>query len=153
MHTDYVAGFMFEKSLALVALVLKSKPAWQAGKFNAIGGKVEEGETTMEAMSREFVEETGLWHRDWNLFAELSGAARGGQPGDTFTCYFYRAFVPFMILKTVYTQEEEPIVVEAVLNLNARNSIPNLPWLIRMALDIDADTHADWMRIVERRIG
>lgn len=41
-------------------LVEKQSPEWQKGKFNLIGGKVEEGETLNNAAIREFNEETGL---------------------------------------------------------------------------------------------
>ena len=42
-----------------VALVLKDHPDWQAGKLNAIGGKISNAETPTNAMVREFAEETG----------------------------------------------------------------------------------------------
>jgi 8-oxo-dGTP pyrophosphatase MutT (NUDIX family) len=41
-------------------LVCKARPAWQAGKLNFPGGKVEAGEQYAEAASREFLEETGV---------------------------------------------------------------------------------------------
>ncbi len=68
----YVVGFVFSKDLSRVLLVLKNRPAWQNGKFNGIGGKIEADETAFEAMNREFVEETyfdgwmdtrGYWRR------------------------------------------------------------------------------------------
>jgi hypothetical protein len=68
----YVVGFVFSKDLSRVLLVLKNRPAWQDGKFNGIGGKIEGDETAFEAMNREFVEETyfdgwmdtrGYWRR------------------------------------------------------------------------------------------
>jgi 8-oxo-dGTP diphosphatase len=43
-----------------VVMVKKNRPAWQAGKFNFPGGKIEEGETPEQAMYREFLEETGV---------------------------------------------------------------------------------------------
>lgn len=43
-----------------VLLVLKNKPAWQAGKLNLIGGKLDPGETPIQAAVRELREETGL---------------------------------------------------------------------------------------------
>ena len=44
----------------LILVVLKNRPAWQVGKVNLIGGKVETGETPEEAAIRELKEETGL---------------------------------------------------------------------------------------------
>jgi 8-oxo-dGTP pyrophosphatase MutT (NUDIX family) len=43
-----------------VLLIEKKKPAWQAGRYNLPGGKIEENETIHEAASRELQEETGI---------------------------------------------------------------------------------------------
>lgn len=55
----YVLGFAFTHD-GRVALIRKNRPAWQAGKLNGIGGKVEESENASAAMAREFYEETGV---------------------------------------------------------------------------------------------
>lgn len=65
---EYVCGFLFEATLRGVVLIEKQKPAWQAGKLNGVGGKIEEGETPLAAMQREFEEETGAVVPDWTLF-------------------------------------------------------------------------------------
>jgi len=56
--THYVLGFAFD-DLGRVALVRKEKPDWQRGRWNGIGGKVEQ-EACFDAMEREFREETGV---------------------------------------------------------------------------------------------
>ena len=43
-----------------VLLVHKNRPAWQAGRLNLVGGKVEEGEDAIAAAVRELKEEAGL---------------------------------------------------------------------------------------------
>ena len=43
-----------------VLLIEKKHPAWQAGRFNLPGGKIEDEETIHEAASRELLEETGI---------------------------------------------------------------------------------------------
>lgn len=43
-----------------VLLVKKDRPAWQHGRFNLVGGKIEEGETPEQAALRELKEEAGL---------------------------------------------------------------------------------------------
>ena len=40
-------------------LILKDRPAWQAGRLNLPGGKIEPGETPEQAAARELKEETG----------------------------------------------------------------------------------------------
>ena len=42
------------------ALVLKNRPSFLAGKWNFIGGKVDEGESYETAALREYAEETGV---------------------------------------------------------------------------------------------
>jgi 8-oxo-dGTP diphosphatase len=55
----FVLGFCFDFGYHNVLLIEKSRPTWQAGKLNGIGGKIEEGESPRVAMAREFQEETG----------------------------------------------------------------------------------------------
>lgn len=43
-----------------VLLVLKDRPAWQAGCLNLLGGKVEPGEDELQTALRELEEESGL---------------------------------------------------------------------------------------------
>jgi 8-oxo-dGTP pyrophosphatase MutT (NUDIX family) len=43
-----------------VLLIEKNRPDFQRGRFNLIGGKIEEGETWAEAALRELQEESGL---------------------------------------------------------------------------------------------
>lgn len=43
-----------------ILLVLKDKPAWQKGRLNLVGGKVEPGEAPVDAAMRELYEEAGL---------------------------------------------------------------------------------------------
>ena len=76
----YVVGFLHYKDE--VVLLRKSRPPMLAGKLNGIGGKIEPGEHAVDAMVREFAEETGLqtsergWLRDRVLHC---GPIRGGQ--------------------------------------------------------------------------
>jgi len=43
-----------------IVLIEKNKPEWQAGKYNFPGGKIEEGESHVDAAIRELYEETGI---------------------------------------------------------------------------------------------
>jgi 8-oxo-dGTP diphosphatase len=67
-------GFVFSSNFEQVLLIHKNRPAWQAGRVNGLGGKVETGETPVECISREVQEETGLlipvqeWHSVGEVF-------------------------------------------------------------------------------------
>lgn len=72
----YVLGFAFTLSGA-VALIEKKRPDWQRGRWNGIGGHVNEGETPVHAMSREFQEETGvlILPSEWRLVGQMGTAS------------------------------------------------------------------------------
>ncbi len=85
---QYVVGFIFFNSeidlsfsgvqlpgenIEHVLLMLKDRPEWQAGKYNGIGGKVEDGEHPLTAMERECYEEAGLRISKWTNFARMDG--------------------------------------------------------------------------------
>ena len=71
---NYCLGFAFSRDLTRVLLIRKLRPAWQAGRLNGIGGKLEPGETALEAMRRECREETGLNIEDWDYFATIQSS-------------------------------------------------------------------------------
>lgn len=123
--TRYVAGFYFDDmNPNYVALVRKNRPAWMAGKLNAIGGHVEIGETTIDAMVREFREETGIQTdaEDWAVVCVLLH--------DDAHIAFYAASGDASKVKT--TTDEE-ICVKGVRYVTDRNAIANLAWLLPMA--------------------
>ncbi len=62
---EYVSGFLFSKDRAKLVLVLKNRPFYLKGKYNAVGGKIDPGEQPIDAMRREFWEETGQNVTDW----------------------------------------------------------------------------------------
>ena len=136
---SYVAGLAFSTDGGSVLLVEKLKPAWMRGLLNGIGGKVEPGEDGDRAMVREFREETGIEVSDWDLFVVLElPRARVG---------FYRAFTDlvdwgFPQTATRVNDVGEPLRVcrlgyPADCPRVPEPAMPNLAWLISMALDRD----------------
>jgi 8-oxo-dGTP diphosphatase len=127
--TTYVCGFMFEPMGGIVVMTLKDRPVWQAGKLNGVGGKIESGEQPRDAMVREFKEEAGLDTDpdQWREFATLSGP--------DFRVHFFRTFSHEWNLAR--TMESEQIVAVPTGQLFSRPRVPNLDFLIPLALNRD----------------
>ena len=130
-HTRYVAGFLFKKRAVL--LIRKTRPEWQDGLLNGIGGKVEPGELPRDAMAREFEEETGLktLPADWTEYCV--------EQGSVYTVHFFKRRV-----HSLGGTELRPVndVGERLCWVNSRRAagfypdvVGNLRWLIPMALD------------------
>lgn len=119
-----VAGFLFSMDRKRVALIRKNKPEFHNGMLNAIGGKLEPGEMFMEAMSREFYEETGVLFLKWEYFLELNVP--------NWLVKFYRAFSDD--IDKVKTTTDEAVDIYKVNYLSDYLIVPNLRWLVPMAL-------------------
>lgn len=127
---EYVVGFNFvgERPTAMVVLIRKNKPAWQRNKLNGIGGKVEQDETPAQAMVREYAEETGDTEcPTWSRFCT--------QIFDDCVVHFFKAFSPQCSAHTA--TDEQVIWVPAADIVNNGFVIPNLRWMIPMAMYTD----------------
>ena len=122
--TEYVAGLLYSDDGLRVALILKNRPEWQAGHYNAIGGKIEPGETSFDAMKREFIEEAGV-DIDWDLRITLEGPH---YKVHFFSCHNTEA------LGYLGTMTDEIVEVVEAYNLPP-NIIPNLWWIVPMMND------------------
>lgn len=125
-HQTYVCGFLFSPCGGLVVLIEKNRPAWQAGKLNGVGGKVEPGESPGRAMAREFYEETGVLVpiSAWDEFAVMNGP--------DFRIHFYRAMDDRWHHCRSVTDEQ--IKITRVSVLPETKTVPNLRFLIPLAL-------------------
>lgn len=83
---NYVLGFLFSKDVSQVVMIQKNHPDFMAGKLNGLGGLIQEGETALEAMIREFKEESGLSITDWVMFKTITGENPAGE-GYAIFCY------------------------------------------------------------------
>ncbi len=134
MKTKYVAGFLFSMDGAHVALVEKQKPEWQKDKWNGIGGKIEQNESALSAMQREFKEEAGLDIENWTPFCVLSGNDAGYvENGNSFEVHFFSHFSDDVY--KVKTMETEKILYHSTKAITFMETVPNLKWLIPLALE------------------
>ncbi len=130
--TDYVVGFLFSSSMGQLVLIEKQRPEWQAGKCNGVGGKIEPGETDHDAMVREFREETGKEIATWTRFCTLNG--------DWGTLYcFYAVAEDYNKVETVTDEEILLWDVDFVMDNRRSEIIPNIRWLIQMAISMKWD--------------
>lgn len=126
--TEYCLGFLFSgaPNYERVVLIRKVRPDWQAGKFNGVGGKVEKGETALEAMRREFLEECGVKKENWIPFALLD------YPEARVWCF--AAEDAMLIDGAVRTMTDEKVAVLVANPLwRCKERLPNLRWLIPLA--------------------
>ncbi len=127
----YVVGFLFDPEETQVVLIRKNRPEWQKGKLNGVGGKVEPGEAPMNAMSREFKEEAGvdIPATDWRCFVSME--YRGTM------IYFYTARRECEVRTMTDEKVDWHIIEVAHDDCGSLKTLPNLKWLIPLALSKD----------------
>jgi 8-oxo-dGTP diphosphatase len=123
---EYVLALLFTADGREVVLVRKTRPAWQAGRINALGGKLHDGETVLEAARREVREEAGVDVEDWEEFLVWNDRQ-----------YRLRAVRAFSdAARIARTAEDQEVFLAQVAGLPL-NVIHNLRWIIPLALDRD----------------
>lgn len=129
----YVLGFAFGSN-GVVVLIKKNRPPFLKGQWNGVGGKIEDGETKLEAMVREFREETGMNtdQLDWIHYGDLSDDV-----SHNVTCFF-SIFPPDDLIVSTTTDEEVFIWEISDVNMNYSNENlfrgSEIPRLIHLAL-------------------
>lgn len=135
MKINYVVGFAFNKEKTKLLLIQKTKPEWQLGLLNGIGGKIESYDSTpYHAMTREFFEESNLKtiKEDWYFFSKVEH--------NNFELNCFVGFFEDTFLNTYESVTEEIIVykeVQDLYNKQFSGCISNLKWLISTCLDDD----------------
>lgn len=128
---EYVLGFLFLHNRQSVVLIRKTKPEFQAGKLNGVGGRIEPtDESPHSAMVREFLEETGKLVTDWRKFAALEF------PGATVYCFSAEGNTMDLRLGERSLTEERVHVyfVDDYIMHSPTHAMANLRWLIPLAL-------------------
>ena len=132
MYYTHCLGFAFDEALENVVVLRKNRPERFKGQLNGLGGKLEPGETGLEAMVREFKEECGLRtvEQDWGFLGELECG------NDRVACYAAR----LSTLVGACTQESEEILVLSVAELQLKlwqaqelSRSTDIGWLVHFA--------------------
>jgi 8-oxo-dGTP diphosphatase len=123
---SYVLALLFTANRRQVVLMRRTRPVWQAGRVNALGGQIKVGELPGDAARREVREECGVDVAEWrevlvwedaeyrmHVLSAVSELARGA--------------------RTIEDQE----AFLADVNALPANVIDNLRWLVPLALDAD----------------
>lgn len=117
----YVLGFMFNEDLTKVVLIEKTKPDWQKGLLNGVGGKIEPFEQGIDAIIREVEEECGLksaWF-DWKYGLSMKS-------DDWQVEVFYTNYLDINQIQTL-TEEVVGIYDVDYILTNRHLSISNIP--------------------------
>jgi 8-oxo-dGTP diphosphatase len=147
-YTRYVLGFVFDLKFEHVLLMLKNRPVWQAGKFNGIGGHVEPGESSLEAMIREAKEEIGVATfrpPGWLPVITLKNVVRHG----LVDIFVVRTTIKQLgVLQRVSVKAEEPVFYFPVDCLPPK-ILPNIAWIVPMAISIFKGETCHGFKVVE----
>lgn len=125
----YTVGFVFDKGLRNVLLVGKTHPEWQNGKFNGLGGRIEEGESPIQCMVREVKEEADLFIAEAK-WKEIASIEVGSEVGVIFFATEYEEDKGNAVAMT-----EEKVEWFPSDKLPA-NVISNVRWLVPLAIDM-----------------
>lgn len=129
----YVLGFAFNTEKTEVVLIKKNRPNWQKDKYNGVGGKVEKDEPHMNAMIREFREETGVEtdSNDWESIATMTfGEDILGGSAEVSVYVSNGDYIAY----NASTKTDELISVIPVKELSELPVCPNVPLLIQLCL-------------------
>lgn len=122
----YVLALLFTADRTGVVLMHRTRPAWQAGRVNALGGKLHLGEGAAAAARREVGEEAGVDVGEWEEFLVWHDPA--------YRMHAVRAFDE--AARAARTREDQAIFLAPARQLPA-NVVDNLRWLVPLALDRD----------------
>ncbi|MEP7087801.1 MAG: NUDIX domain-containing protein [Gemmatimonadota bacterium] len=122
----YVLALLFTADKKRVVLMQRTRPSWQAGRVNALGGAIVVGESAVEAARREVREEAGVNVAEWAEVLVWEDAE-------------YRMHVMRAVseLAGEARTQEDQVVFLADASALPLNVIDNLRWLVPLALDAD----------------
>lgn len=131
---EYVLGFLFDK-IGNIVLIKKTKPEWQAGRLNAVGGHIEDGEDSFQAIVRKFQEETGVLYENWECVNFFEDGFQE-QFQQTYRVFVFKGLVDDLNEIGVKTCTEEEVGIYKLSNmLLGEKMLLSAQWLSLMCLD------------------
>lgn len=131
MIKKYVVGFAYSLDKSKVLLIKKETPLWQKGTLNGIGGKIEEKESPLDAMSRECEEEAGIY-LEWREKGVMKGENNNGEK---FVCHIFYAYSDEILNSRQKTAES--LIIINPLEITQYKTLANLKFLIPYGLSED----------------
>jgi 8-oxo-dGTP diphosphatase len=122
----FVLALLYTMDGRQVVLMRRTRPAWQAGRVNALGGGIISGETPAGTARREVREECGVDVAEWDEVLVWEDAE--------YRMHVMRAMSSRA--SDARTLEDQEVFLADVNALPA-NVIDNLRWLVPLALDRD----------------
>ncbi|KKN53700.1 hypothetical protein LCGC14_0599550 [marine sediment metagenome] len=133
---EYSMGLMFTKEMSQVLLIKKNHgPKSVIGRWNGIGGHLEDGETPQECQVREYEEETGVKTElsDWAQFTKLQG--------NDFIVHCFWGNKTYAVLHARTTTNEQVEIVNTNQHIFNIPLAPNLKWFIPFLMDRTTHNH------------
>lgn len=144
LRKKYVLGFIFDKTKRDVLLMKKSKPEWQKNHLNGVGGKVEDNEVPIEAMSRETKEKTGLEipTENWLYMGKME-CPDPQRVEPAWVVYVYTTVYHGATFDIIENKDEPLhwIVKHQIHHMNDW-ALSNIKWLVPMAIDMLEGNHS-----------
>ncbi len=129
MTERMVVGFAFTEDQTGVILIRKNRPEWMEGMLNGVGGHIEGRETPRQAMAREFEEETAI-HVQLQKWFEIVQMR-----GKKWEVTFFKTMLSPHDIHFMTSMTDEKVMLISCEVENELNMVPNLSWLIPLALD------------------
>lgn len=125
-----VVGLIFDETLQHVLLVLRLRQPY-AEFWNGCGGRIEEGESPLEAMVRETSEETSLDIESWEKVCDIPGHDHNG----------------VRIFATTYPGDLE----DAVVSDQAKSALDSVAWF--PVEELPEQIPPDIPQLIQRSLG
>lgn len=131
----YVLGVLLDEDEKHVLVILKNRPAWQLGKLNCVGGKIEGDELPIAAMTREFLEETNYQGEElprWQYVGKRFREATYDFQPTSYEMFIFVAHVDTRACENMST-DEPTFRIPLNLEVLQRRGVPGLAWVVDIA--------------------